>query len=527
MFDKEYYEQLQELGVIIDAPDVELSNKDSLHEFETVEAHVSHELIDFSENEIEGDPIQEFLRRTPTREVRERRASDAVVPDLYSHHSNRHAYEDEAHAGHTRPNTASSTRTISSRSFPEISPEEALQLYQEQVESQDRLDQGPSFFDNDAESIEFEQSQKTGDDDELFLITGRISDAPVPAKIPAYENDHNTPSQTPRSGISSRGSNKGHHHGDTSFERKVHSRSPAQIHDRSFDRDASFRSQTPYSVDGSVTPVSVAYSDSRPPTRSDSDTPFRPESAASNRSAASEGLGARPKTVSAKNYQQSSQKLGKARSQESFFENGKTPNKKNSDKMPKRLLPKPSAPDENQSFRVKSKSTTNISTKPGPVKPTHMSVSDIPHINIEDPDQSEIQSTTSEKSRTELASKLNQEFSKRKQATELVKQLQLDYDKLLSKYATAELTIDQLRLGARISLHSNSPTPSQATSGSFPPAQRQEAMMVNQSMSRGMKSPSPFQGSLGTMSPQSIGKCYYLLYHFLSLKFKKVVHCLW
>ncbi|KAJ8321278.1 hypothetical protein KUTeg_001136 [Tegillarca granosa] len=176
--------------------------------------------------------------------------------------------------------------------------------------------------------------------------------------------------------------------------------------------------------------------------------------------------------------------------------------------MPKRLLPKPSAPDDNQSFRVKSKSTTNISTKSGPVKPTHMSVSDIPHINIDDPDQSEIQSTTSEKSRTELASKLNQEFSKRKQATELVKQLQLDYDKLLSKYATAELTIDQLRLGARINLHSNSPTPSQATTGSFPPAQRQEAIMVNQSMSRGMKSPSPFQGSLGTMSPQSIVKVF-------------------
>ncbi|ESP01702.1 hypothetical protein LOTGIDRAFT_70232, partial [Lottia gigantea] len=54
-----------------------------------------------------------------------------------------------------------------------------------------------------------------------------------------------------------------------------------------------------------------------------------------------------------------------------------------------------------------------------------------------------------------------QEFNKRKQATELVQQLQKDYDSLLSKYALAELTIDQMRLGAKINVYADSPTPNQ------------------------------------------------------------------
>jgi hypothetical protein len=45
---------------------------------------------------------------------------------------------------------------------------------------------------------------------------------------------------------------------------------------------------------------------------------------------------------------------------------------------------------------------------------------------------SETLSASSDKAKTELSSKLRQEFHKRKQATELVQQLQMDYDKLLS-----------------------------------------------------------------------------------------------
>ncbi|XP_075628411.1 microtubule organization protein AKNA [Balearica regulorum gibbericeps] len=57
---------------------------------------------------------------------------------------------------------------------------------------------------------------------------------------------------------------------------------------------------------------------------------------------------------------------------------------------------------------------------------------------------------------------LPQEFSSPRQATELVQQLQDDYHKLLTKYAEAENTIDQLRLGARVSLYADPPRPSRS-----------------------------------------------------------------
>ncbi|XP_069332813.1 microtubule organization protein AKNA [Eulemur rufifrons] len=53
-----------------------------------------------------------------------------------------------------------------------------------------------------------------------------------------------------------------------------------------------------------------------------------------------------------------------------------------------------------------------------------------------------------------------QEFQTPEQATELVHQLQEDYHKLLTKYAEAENTIDQLRLGAKVNLYSDPPRPS-------------------------------------------------------------------
>ncbi|KAM4661803.1 microtubule organization protein AKNA isoform 2-T3 [Discoglossus pictus] len=56
-----------------------------------------------------------------------------------------------------------------------------------------------------------------------------------------------------------------------------------------------------------------------------------------------------------------------------------------------------------------------------------------------------------------------QEFQTPQHATELVHQLQKDYHKLLTKYAEAENTIDRLRLGAKVSLYSDPPKPSQGT----------------------------------------------------------------
>ncbi|XP_059513849.1 microtubule organization protein AKNA isoform X1 [Myotis daubentonii] len=53
-----------------------------------------------------------------------------------------------------------------------------------------------------------------------------------------------------------------------------------------------------------------------------------------------------------------------------------------------------------------------------------------------------------------------EEFQTPEQATKLVHQLQEDYHKLLTKYAEAENTIDQLRLGAKVNLYSDPPKPS-------------------------------------------------------------------
>ncbi|XP_058842677.1 microtubule organization protein AKNA-like [Acipenser ruthenus] len=56
--------------------------------------------------------------------------------------------------------------------------------------------------------------------------------------------------------------------------------------------------------------------------------------------------------------------------------------------------------------------------------------------------------------------KVPEEFKSPQQATELVHQLQEDYNKLLTKYAEAENTIDRMRLGAKVSLYSDPPKPS-------------------------------------------------------------------
>nr|XP_035977794.1 LOW QUALITY PROTEIN: microtubule organization protein AKNA [Halichoerus grypus] len=61
---------------------------------------------------------------------------------------------------------------------------------------------------------------------------------------------------------------------------------------------------------------------------------------------------------------------------------------------------------------------------------------------------------------THPITRVPQEFQTPEQATKLVHQLQEDYHKLLTKYAEAENTIDQLRLGAKVNLYSDQPQPS-------------------------------------------------------------------
>ncbi|XP_021361526.1 uncharacterized protein LOC110455627 [Mizuhopecten yessoensis] len=543
LFDSDYYKQLEELGVLIDGAEL-AEPLASLDEFEILEDHVSREDIDYSPEP--DNSFDKLLRKNSIR-------SPGIGGFHDDREDDRQEYEPpEERQTHTRPNTAGSARTISSRSFPEISPEEALKYYNERVSDPD---QELDFGVRDADSIDFEESQRTGDDDEIFNITSRISDAPKPAKRRAFGDDRDTPSMlTPsigsRSGSrqshdgnraniphdkkghlrrrpNSRGSDRSFDHNDSFVSNRSNGpldqtnqlpRRPGSHGERSFDNNDSFLSNTSYasrtSRDGSLTPVSTGvFSESHHEARPGSLTPrntsqseiTRPDSSASQRSAASETLSARSRQRSSHNTsREDNASLSKARSQESFFHDSelqpvRSAEKSSPDKMPKRLLPKPNANEVSQSYRVKSKSTTNIAAKTGPIKPKHMSVSDLSRIQLDEHEGDAVNST-SDKSKNELSSKLNQEFHKRKQATELVQQLQKDYDKLLSKYASAELTIDQLRLGARVTLHSNSPTPSQATTGSMQSLQQPQVMQLN----RGVKSPSPFQGSLGYASPMSV-----------------------
>ncbi|XP_045200672.2 uncharacterized protein LOC123554492 isoform X3 [Mercenaria mercenaria] len=520
LFGEEYYRQLQELGVLVDEDDF-ANPRDSLQEFENLETHYSR---DYDGDGAARDEIEEFLRQDGPDATRE--SMDIELPDQGVRNSERKLYEShgfdsfdqrqfEINEGkRTRPNTASSTRTISSRSFPEISPEEALELYTERIQS----------LDHDNDSIRFEQSQSQRtdqsdddeeNDDEIFFVTSQENDgdSPKPAKMPAYDIE-NKPSLTPQR------KNKKQSGQLSDDSRSVTPQGHSQDYDDESDRS---RSVTPQAKElnqdnngyqsnderfDSLTQVTRL--DSRNKTQSESDT-FRPDSALSElSSAASESRSVRPKTSKSQGKPPMQQKGGMshARSQESFFDH-ETGSFKKLEKGPKRLLPKPSPIEENQPLKVKSKSATNLNAM-GPVKPTHMTLSEIRNINIDDPiidlqdiDKSEPKSNASDVPKGELTQKLKQESNKRQQATQLVRQLQSDYDKLLSKYALAELTIDQMRLGAKISIHANSPTPSQATSGSLQSAQHLHMLQLAGGHRGSLTSASPSVATPNVFFPES------------------------
>ncbi|KAL4219291.1 hypothetical protein ACF0H5_021871 [Mactra antiquata] len=522
LFGEEYYKQLQELGVLVDEDDF-ANPRDSLQEFENLETNYSR---DYDDNDATHDEIEEFLAKDVTSNVRD--SMDIEGPDRNVKQSNddaglydtqgfnvfeSHEFGDINEGGkRTRPNTASSTRTISSRSFPEISPEEALELYTERLQSLEH--------DQDTLSIPFDesQSQRTDtnvvyeNDDEIFFVASQETDAdsPKPAKILAYDNE-NVPSMTPKK----RGKKSGHSSDDSRTD------TPQGRNHSYHDSDGS-RSVTPqadlinqentgyHSNDERIDSLTqVTRLDSRNKTHSESDT-FRPDSALSElSSAASESRSARMNKSHGKPPVQQKAGLSHAKSQESFFESDGG-NFKKVEKGPKRLLPKPSAAEENQSLKMKSKSAINLAAVTGPVKPTHMSLSEIRNIydGMDDPelefnefDKSEPKSSASDVPKGELTKKLKQESSRRQQATQLVKQLQSDYDKLLSKYALAELTIDQMRLGAKISIHANSPTPSQATSGSLQSAQHLHMLQLTGAQRGSITSASPQQATPNAFFP--------------------------
>ncbi|XP_074654583.1 uncharacterized protein LOC141908433 [Tubulanus polymorphus] len=91
----------------------------------------------------------------------------------------------------------------------------------------------------------------------------------------------------------------------------------------------------------------------------------------------------------------------------------------------------------------------------------------------------------------DLRKRLKAEGHTRKQQDEVIQQLQDDYDKLLTKYALAEVTIDQLRLGAKLNLYSDSPTPVQFSTGHVPSAHHVSAFNISHMTQAGMIASTP------------------------------------
>lgn len=97
----------------------------------------------------------------------------------------------------------------------------------------------------------------------------------------------------------------------------------------------------------------------------------------------------------------------------------------------------------------------------------------IPALNLQDMTDTESDpDNPTPRSKEELSSRLSEERKTRRQTTKVVEQLQLDYDELLAKYAQAENTIDQLRLGAKVNLYSDPPPRGQSSGGSLIPAKQ-------------------------------------------------------
>ena len=409
LFSEEYYQQLRELGVLVDGAD--FSRDESQNDLDILESQQSQEGYDEDNRDVIGEYLQgEYGGGTGEatagkgRKLQSRTGADSQA--------------------------TSTVPSVSGQSFPEMSQEEMDLMYTE--------------------------SQQTGDDDEIFLINNHL--LPGSARIQA-EKLRGTPSDL----------------GSRSNSRVSFSDSPVTLNRRRYERTRQ-------------SPAESGHNDFQG-SRSETNTPHksRPDSVAS--SVASENVHHLPGKSS----------MSKARSQESFFEQDKQLNR-SGDKLTKRMLPTPNTSEANQSFRVKnkSKSVSNIANKSAPVKPTHMSISEITRITMDETGEGEGLSArdgTLDRSQGELTTQLKQESSKRKQATELVQQLQKEYDTLLSKYALAELTIDQMRLGARITLHADSPTPTSAQPGGMSPRLGGHKVQMMQ-----LQSPSAQRAAVGHFS---------------------------
>lgn len=103
-----------------------------------------------------------------------------------------------------------------------------------------------------------------------------------------------------------------------------------------------------------------------------------------------------------------------------------------------------------KSIRAKSKSTTSICSASTPVKSKCKSMSELSNTTMDKDDGDDGGDLKMSSSIKELNARLEEELSRRKNATKIVEQLQNQYDNLLTRYADAEMMIDELRIGSKM-----------------------------------------------------------------------------
>ena len=141
------------------------------------------------------------------------------------------------------------------------------------------------------------------------------------------------------------------------------------------------------------------------------------------------------------------------------------------------FLPKLSRHSVLQKFKMTSLSQSSTSSRSHPVKATGELAET--HSSCDETYESEDLSQSSVVT-ADLKKRFLQEKEDRKEKEMTLEQLQKEYNDLLKKHATAENLIDELRLGAKVTLYSNAPNAGQAQMGTLPPAQHGQVINIPQ-----------------------------------------------
>ncbi|BFZ05620.1 hypothetical protein BsWGS_08659 [Bradybaena similaris] len=435
MFPDDYYKQLHDLGVLIDGVDL---SRDSINEFDETESHVTSHIDGEGDGNIRGskDLIGEYLEHELRKE------------------------EEEKNEGRKVSGKGSDFRQ-SSLAYSQASSQDISSFFDEG----DNID---NHISENVEGIGNPETQKlVGDNDDTFFYVSGQDFPSQPKEIARGDNLLQPQGSRTESRV----------YFPVTETKSIISESQAGIPSTGSIHHGNVSNDARYFYSEVFSPGS------------------RPSSRTNHVSVTSEISSARQK-----NSQKSAPaELARVNSQESFYEENQRAQNKREKPPQRRLLPQPSSSEPSQSFRIKNLHLNKIENKQEPVKPGNESGSQtvaVSRVNYgEEVGQENTKPENMDESTKQLLDRLTQEATKRKQATELFQHLQKDYSNLLTKYAHAELTIDQMRFVRMVTLNADSPTPSQAQSGKMSPAFSQQAPVTSlqKSPSRAVLMTSPAQ----------------------------------